>query len=91
MSQLSDPQKQGSQQITPELIQNNIIATKNRLNAIQGQANGMISESVNQEINAYGSIIMQLLQQVMALQNKVNELSKNDKKKPLSEKTTTTN
>jgi len=50
--------------LTPEQIQQNIIASKNRLNAVQGQANGMVSEAVTNEINGFGSIIIQLLQEI---------------------------
>jgi len=72
--------------LTPEQIQQNIIASKNRLNAIQGQANGMVSEAVNNEINGYGSIIIQLLATLDQQRKTIETLSKNDKKKPLSEK-----
>jgi len=72
--------------LTPEQIQQNIIATKNRLNAVQGQANGMVSEAVNNEINGYGSIIIQLIATLDQQRKTIENLSKNDKKKPLSEK-----
>ena len=74
--------------LTPEQIQQNIIASKNRLNAIQGQANGMVSEAVNNEINGFGSIIIQLLATIDQQRKTIENLSKIDKKKPLSEKTT---
>lgn len=62
--------------LTPEQIQQNIIASKNRLNAVQGQANGMISEAVTNELNGYGSIIIQLLQEIDRRKKIEDNLSK---------------
>ena len=84
MAQTQPPQS--IYNLTPEQIQQNIIATKNRLNGVQGQANGMVSEAVNNEINGYGSIIIQLLATLDQQRKTIEAMSKIDKKKALSEK-----
>jgi len=62
--------------LTPEQIQQNIVASKNRLNAVQGQSNGMVSEAVTNELNGYGSIIIQLLQEIDRRKKIEDNLSK---------------
>jgi len=75
--------------LTPELIQQNVAGSKNRLNAVKGQANGMVDEVYIQEINTFAAIMIQLVQeigriktQLDALRKKNEELQPNTKKMP---------
>ncbi len=74
--------------LTPELIQQNVAASKNRLNAVKGQATGMVDETYIQEINSFAMIMIQLVEEIGRLQKQIDVVRKeNDNLKPNTTKT----
>jgi len=74
--------------LTPELIQQNVAGSKNRLNAVKGQATGMIDEVYIQEINTFAAIMIQLVQEIGRLKTQLDATrKKNEELQPNTTKT----